>query len=691
MELSTKIEQLPKIGKGFQKKLEKLGIHTVEDLIFHFPRRYEDFSRVVPISKLKLGENLCVQGKIIEIENTQTPKKKMTITEALVSDKTGAVRAIWFNQPYLTNVLKKGDFVCLGGKVVLGIEGLYFSNPAYEKINPTSKKINLLHTARLVPVYPETEGLSSRWLRIILAPILNQIREKLSDPLPEIIRKKENLLEIKEAIWQIHFPTSLEMAKRAQERFSFEEIFTIQLLVLKERLKIAQKKAFLVPINLTLCQDFIKKLPFELTLAQKRALWEILKDMEKEIPMNRLLQGDVGSGKTIVATIAFLNSAMAGFQNALMAPTGILAEQHFKTIFEFLKDYGLKIGILTSQLSQVNNEKISKRKLLEKIEKGEIQILIGTHSLIQEKVKFKKLALVVVDEQHRFGVEQRAKLTKQSDFIPHLLSMTATPIPRTLTLTIYGDLDLSLIDELPKGRKKVITKVVSPQEREKTYEFIRNEIKKGRQVFVVCPRIELDKENMEMKAVVKEYEMLSKTVFPEFKIGMLHGKMKNQEKEEVMKKFKEGKIDILVTTSVIEVGIDVPTATIIIIEGAERFGLAQLHQFRGRVGRGKFQSYCFLFTQSSGKKTLQRLKALLSCENGFELAEMDLKIRGPGDFFGTRQWGIPDLAMEGLKNIFLVEKTRKWAKEILEKDPQLKNYPLLRKKLEGFRQRVHLE
>ena len=677
MNLSTPIEKIPRIGPQYQKKLKKLGIKTVEELLFHFPHRYEDFSNLLPISKAKLGETISIQGKILNIENTRTWKKRMILTQAVLADNSGAIKVIWFNQPYLINVLKKGDFVCLAGKTALGEEGIYLSSPAYEKIDPTPG-VGLIHTARLVPVYPETEGLSSKWLRSIIRSLLFQLKNKIPDPLPEKFREKYNLLPIEKALWQIHFPDSLKLAKKAKERFSFENLVTIQLLVLKERLKLAREKAIKIPLKLELIKDFVKKLPFKLTNAQKRSAWQILKDLEKERPMNRLLEGDVGSGKTVVATMAALNTVKAGYQVALMAPTEILAKQHFKTFKELLKDFNVRIGLLTAE------EKT----------KREVDILIGTHALIQEGVKFQNLALVILDEQHRFGIEQRARLCQQKGYIPHLLSMTATPIPRTLALTIYGDLDLSLLDELPKGRKKIITKVIPPEKRRAAYQFIREQVGEGRQVFVICPRIEKNEKSLawaEVKAVKEEYDKLSKIIFPDLKIGMLHGRMKPAEKEKIMKDFKNKKIDILVSTSVVEVGIDIPNATVMMIEGAERFGLSQLHQFRGRVGRGKLQSFCFLFTDSPAKKTQQRLKALMTSENGFELAEKDLEIRGPGEIFGKSQWGIPDLAMDSLKDVFLVEKAKIAAQEVLAKDPQLKEYPLLREKLSQFRQRVHLE
>jgi len=710
MNLNTPIEEISGIGPGFQNKLKRLKIKTVRDLIFHFPHRYEDFSNFIPISKVKINQVCTIAGKVLDIETNKTWKKRMYITEALIEDKTGAIKAVWFNQPYLTNTLKKGSNVFLSGKTTIGKNGIYLSSPSFEKGNFSS---DLTHTGGLIPVYPETEGLSSKWLRYILKPLLSQLR--IEETLPKSIIKEYNLMPLSEALWQIHFPKSEEKAQQAQKRLSFEDLFFIELFVLRERNKLSSQKAAPIPFNLDLVKDLVDSLNFKLTNAQRKSCWQILKDLERSQPMNRLLEGDVGSGKTIVASIAALNTSKAKLQTAFMAPTEILAKQHFQGVADTLQDFKLNIGLLTGKQDKFRSKKlknqtieISRNKLLEKTLAGEIDILIGTHALIQDKVKFKNLGLVVLDEQHRFGVEQRARLCKrQTKLIPHLLSMTATPIPRTLALTVYGDLDLSLIDELPKGRKKIITKLISPKERNKTYSFIKKEIEKGRQVFVICPRIE-KKENeekknswSETKAVKQEAELLRKEIFPDLNIATLHGKMTPKEKEIIMRDFsaqggsasggKNKKTDILVSTSVVEVGIDVPNASVMIIEGAERFGLAQLHQFRGRVGRGKHQSYCFLFTDSYTQKTKQRLSALISSEDGFALAEKDLKIRGPGDFVGGRQWGIPDLMMNSLKDIKLVEKTRQTAKEFLQQDPYLKKHPALQNKLSQFRQRVHLE
>ncbi len=707
MNLFFPIEKISRIGPQYQKRLKRLGIETIGQLIFHFPHRYDDFSQIIPISETEPEKTVCLQGEIIEIKNIRTFRKRMYLTEAKVKDESGEIKAVWFNQPYLINTLKKGDFVFLAGKMVLKNGKKYLSSPAYEKI-PDKNNFDSTHTARIIPIYPETEGMSSRWLRFIIKPLLEKIKDKIPESLPQKeVLEKNNLLPIEKAIWQIHFPDSPAQAELAKKRFVFEELFNLSLIVFSEKIKLAREKAIPLPISLDLIKKFVKELPFELTLDQKKATWQILKDLEKTRPMNRLLNGDVGSGKTIVAMAAAINTAKAGFQTAFMAPTEILAKQHFKTVREFLKKYKITIGLITGKENFLAGKKIKRKEIIEKAKKGQCQVLIGTHALIQEEVKFKNLALIIIDEQHRFGIEQRAKLCRKQDFLPHLLSMSATPIPRTLALTAYGDLDLSLIKEMPKGRKKIITKIISPQKRQAAYGFLRKEIKSGKQVFVVCPRIEIsDKKNKEqsllaqqalgerryswaeVKAVKEEYERLSKNIFPDLRVDMLHGKMKVEEKEKALKKFKNKKTDILVSTSVIEVGIDFPNATIMMIEGAERFGLAQLHQFRGRVGRGQDQSYCFLFSEFSGNP---RLRAMTVSDDGFELAEKDLRLRGPGDLTGQRQWGVPDFVMASLRDVELVEKARRAAREILASDPNLKKYPLLKKKIKEFQKRIHLE
>jgi len=739
LELSTKIEEVPKIGTAYQKRLKKFGIKTVQDLLFHFPSRYDDFSEIIKISQARqrLGEVVCVQGRITEIESKHTFKKWVAMTEATIEDETGKVKVIWFNQPYIIKTLKEDDCVCFAGKISLYKEGIYLSNPSFERINDIGENESLTHTGRIVPVYPETRGVTSKWLRYIIKPLLYRFAEQIPESLPKDIIKKYKFLPINEAIWQLHFPESFEAADAAKARFSFEELFLIQLNVLKQKIKLMQKRSPECKMDADLMKKFTDSLPFQLTDSQKKCAYAILKDLEKSVPMSRLLEGDVGSGKTVVAAMAALSVISNKHQVAFLAPTEILAKQHFKSVANLLKDVDINLGLLTGKDARIckNTAKgegqaevfeVSKKSFLGDLENGQIDIAIGTHSLIQKGVAFKTLGLVIVDEQHRFGVEQRDELIKGKKLVPHLLSMTATPIPRTLALTIYGDLDLSLIDEMPKDRKKVKTVIVEPGQRKEAYEFIKKEVSEGKGVFVIFPKIDsvatkqkeleaklgqslssatsgsfsVQNYNVpslnqlavnEVKALKEEYEKLSKDIFPDLRITMLHGKMKAPEKERIMLDFQKGEIDILLSTSVVEVGVDVPRATIMMIEGAERFGLSQLHQFRGRVGRSELQSYCFLFTTSPDQLNRKRLKALVESSNGFELAQKDLEIRGPGSLYGTQQWGIGDMAMQGLSNIFLVEKTRAAAKELLEKDSELKNYPELKERLKQFQQKIHFE
>ena len=715
LQIDASIEALPKVGPVFAKRFKQLGIETVKDLLWHFPQRYEDFSVILPIAKAKLNQKACFCGKITAIETNRTWKKKILLTEAVLQDKTSAIKIVWYNQPYLSRSLKENDEICVAGKVAFDKNGLYLASPTYEKIFASE---NLTHTGRIIPIYPEIRGVSSRYLRFLIKIALQEI-PPLQEAIPQNISKKENFLEINQAIRQIHFPDSFEKLSRAKERFAFENIFLIELAVLKQKLKVQKQKAPNIPLNVEVIKELVAKLPFNLTDSQRKCVWQIAKDLEKPRPMSRLLEGDVGSGKTVVAVLAMLCCVKAGFQAAFMAPTEILAQQHFNEVSKLLQPFKIKIALLTGKKDKIISQKlgyktakgfapetmeISRAKILEKTLNKEIDLLIGTHALIQDKVKFGNLALVVVDEQHRFGVKQRAHLiqkskgAKQVVLIPHFLSMTATPIPRTLALTLYGDLDLSLLDELPKGRKKIITQVVPSNQRQSTYDFIAKEIKNEHQVFVICPRIEKPEEQTEnkgswdeVKAVEEEYEKLSKKIFPKFRVKMLHGKMKSNEKEKIMKDFKNQKADILVATSVVEVGLDIPNATVMMIEGSDRFGLAQLHQFRGRVGRAKKQSYCFLLTDSKSLKTRSRLKAMLSAKNGFELAQKDLEIRGPGCLAGIKQWGIPDITMDALKNLKLVEKTRELAKQTLIESPCLAKYPFLQKGVEKFEKIVHLE
>jgi ATP-dependent DNA helicase RecG len=736
--LSTPVEELPKIGIAYAKKLKKFGIKTVQDLLFYFPARYDDFSEIISIqnAKQRLGETVCVQGQITEIESSHTWKKFINLTQAVVQDNSGEINVLWYNQPYLAKTLKEDDFVCLAGKIALGKEGLFLNSPAFERINEIGENEELTHTGRIVPVYSETRGVTSRWLRYIIKPLLYRFADQIPESLPEEIVKKYKFLPVQTAVEQLHFPDSFEHADAAKSRFSFEELFLIQLNVLKEKIKLMIKKAYACKMDAELMKSFTDSLPFQLTDSQKKCAFAILKDLEKSVPMSRLLEGDVGSGKTVVGAMAALSVVKNGKQVAFMAPTEILAKQHFASISGLLKNFNVCVGMMTGKDARIfrNGEtfEVSKKSFRADLEFDQINIAIGTHSLIQKGVEFSKLGLVILDEQHRFGVEQRDHLIKNKKLVPHLLSMTATPIPRTLALTVYGDLDLSLIDEMPRNRKKTKTIIVEPSQRKQAYDFIEKEVKDGKGVFVIFPKIDstasklkeaLEKNGPitgtasapanfmpqnypsallragglgilainEVKALKAEYERLSKEIFPDLRITMLHGKMKAAEKERIMLDFKKGEIDILLSTSVVEVGVDVPRATIMMIEGAERFGLSQLHQFRGRVGRSDMQSYCFLFTTDPSMLNRKRLKALVESNNGFELAEKDLEIRGPGSLYGTQQWGMPDIAMQGLTNIFLVEKTRAAAKEILEKDPELKNYPFLKERLKQFQTKIHFE
>ncbi|MEK7593400.1 MAG: ATP-dependent DNA helicase RecG, partial [Patescibacteria group bacterium] len=684
----------------FLPKLKKLGIETVKGLLWHFPARYVDFSEIVKIKDLKINQQATVSGAIQQVKLKRTWKRRMFILEALIGDDTGSIKAIWFNARFLLPIIKKGKLINLAGKTSEDSEGsLCLSHPIYELITQNSE-FNTKHTGRLVPIYWETKGLTSKGIRFLIKPILDNL-EELKEPLPAVILKDHNFPEINSALKNIHFPEELKEAKSAQKRFAFEDLFLLQLVNLIARLKLSRQKAHSFQADQTeidFSKNLFSKLPFELTHSQKKSLWEILQDLARSRPMNRLLQGDVGSGKTIVAIIAALAVARENRQSAFMAPTEVLAKQHYLTFKKFFHDFSAGVGLITSGEAKIFygdglESEIKKSELVKKITDNKIKIIFGTHALIQKSVKFSDLALVIIDEQHRFGVKQRAELLKNHQMIPHLLSMSATPIPRTLTLTIFGDLDLSVIDELPKGRKEIITKIVAPANRDKAYAFIRGQVKKGRQVFVICPRIEkstdgelnanmptsglINKRWNEVKAVKEEYEKLKEKVFPDLRVAMLHGKMPassktrrglafgGKSKTEVMQDFKDGKTDILVSTSVVEVGVDVPNATIMMIEGADRFGLAQLYQFRGRVGRGEHQSFCFLFTDSVAKDTYRRLYSLISAKNGFELAEEDLAIRGPGEFLGGAsgwaQTGIPDLAMKAAQNPDLVKSAREAA------------------------------
>lgn len=646
--------------------LKSMGFKTVEDLLLHYPFRYEDKSRITAINLFSLQETNNSRGRLSAIKNERTKTGKM-IQKATFTDEEGAaIECVWFNQPFLANQWDFPRKVMISGKVKYSNGRMTFVSPVIE---PWTEE--QIHTAAIVPTYHETEGLTSKWFREKIAPLLPAASE-FPDILPEEIRQQYGFPTKAKAIRTVHFPESTEDLEKAKQMLAFEELFILQLSALQQKKKWAdQKGAIALPMDAELMKSFQEKLPFQLTGAQKISLYQVLKDCEKEQPMLRLLQGDVGSGKTVVSAMAMLPYLQKGYQCVVMSPTEILTKQHFSTLRKLLPDFST--ALLIGSLSEKE-----KKELHEKISAGEIQLIIGTHALIQDQVTFPKLAFAVIDEQHRFGVLQRAELVKKSPHItPHLLMMSATPIPRTLALTIYGDQELSIINEMPPGRKPIITKVVHPEARRQANLFIDDQITKGRQVFVICPLIE-ESEKLEAKSVLKEFERLKTEDFPHRRIEYLHGKMKASEKDEIMQRFKDREFDILVSTSVIEVGIDIPNATVMLIEGAERFGLSQLHQFRGRVGRNDLQSYCFLFTTNKEQQSARRLKAMADYTDGFKLAEIDLEIRGPGEVYGLQQSGLPDLKMASIMDGRTIAMAREKAQELLEKDPELKQFAELR-------------
>jgi len=693
LSLDTSIEKIAGVGPKMAARLAKLGIEKIHDLIFHFPCRYDDFSKITEIAKVGVG-TFCLKGKVLEIKNQRTPRRRMFLTHAIIQDSTGSIKAVWYRQPYLTKMLKKGDQIILVGAVEYSSSGLIIQNPTWEKFSRQT-----IHSGRIVPVYPETQGINSKWLRKIILPLLKLI-DGLPDFLPDEIIEKNSLINYSTALRQIHFPDSVEWARQAKKRLAFDELFLLQLKMLELKKKWQSYQAPKIELDIGTVKKLVAELSFKLTNAQRRAAWEILKDINSEVAMNRLLEGDVGSGKTIVAAIAMLVCANSGYQSILMAPTEVLANQHFIHLSDILSPFGLKVGLLISSKAEVFPARKSapRAKIIADIKSGKINIVIGTHSLIADKVNFKKVGLAIIDEQHRFGVKQRALLRRKAKTCPHLLSMTATPIPRTLTLALYGDLDLSIIDEMPAGRQRVATYLVKPEKRPAAYQFIADQIKQGRQIFVVCPLIE-ESDKLGVKSAEQEYQKLKKEIFPQFKIGLLHGKMPvlkgrglasaGKSKLEIMEEFKNHKYDILVSTAVIEVGVDVPNATVMMIEGAERFGLAQLHQFRGRVGRAGHKSFCFLFTESPSEKTYQRLSALVNLYDGFKLAEKDLQIRGPGEIYGIRQHGLADLKTASLTDIKMLKLARQEAEWVIAAG--LTKFPKLEKILDEYKAGRQLE
>lgn len=667
MNLDVRVETLKGVGKTIATKLEKLRVSTIGDLIYHFPRRYDDFSNIIAIRAMKPGM-VTFRGEVINIASRRARTRRLTITEAIISDGTGTVKAIWFNQPFLPRQYKSGAKVLVSGRLEFKNNDLALQSPAIEIDDGTS-----LHTGRIVPVYRETEGVTSKQLRNLIMPLLPLI--ELDEGLPDSVVKKYKLMNKTQAVRQLHAPESVQSLRKAHHRLAFEELFYVIAASLAIKHEVKSEEGAAIPLKVPVAQEFVKALDFELTNAQRQAAWQILQDMSGQRPMNRLLEGDVGSGKTVVALMAAVMAVRGGYQAAIMVPTDILARQHFASISKLLARLDIKTAMVLGRQPASD-----KKQAAQLIANGEVDVVIGTHALLSDDIKFKNLGLVVIDEQHRFGVEQRQKLKQKSGRLPHLLSMTATPIPRSLALTVYGDLDLSIIDELPPSRQPVATKVVKPSDRDVAYGFIDKQIVSGRQVFVVCPLID-DSDVLGAKSVTAEVERLRKGPFRHRRVGVIHGKLKPSERDETMNSFIAGELDILVATSVIEVGIDIPNASVILIEGAERFGLAALHQLRGRVGRGEHQSYCMITSDSNAPGVMERLQALERTQDGFRLAQIDLELRGPGQIYGKKQHGLLELEMADLGDSKLVAQVREAATDFVLSAAGMLQYPQVAKRI----------
>jgi ATP-dependent DNA helicase RecG len=656
-----------------------LGIYTLRDLLFYFPRRYDDYSKLKPINRLGYREQVTVIGTVKNISTQPIRGGKLQRTEAIITDGSGSLRVNWFNQPYLARRLHTGMQVSLSGKTEQYLGRLIMNNPDWEALEQQQ-----LSTNRIVPIYRLSAQISAKWLRRVMSQGITSYAHRVCDHLPQWVRRKTSLVDLPTALTQIHFPDTDETLERAKNRLSFDEILLLQLGVLQQKRTWQDREARIFKVEDPWLEQMLEALPFKLTGAQLKVLQDIRADLESGKPMNRLVQGDVGSGKTVIAALGIALVARSGSQAAIMAPTGILAEQHYKNMLRLLttpvqdKNPEDESDITISE-APLSAEQIcllvgatpeeEKQRIRNELQTGKIKLVVGTHALIEDPILFQDLQMVVVDEQHRFGVEQRAALRAKGENV-HLLVMTATPIPRTLALTIYGDLDLSTINELPAGRQPVSTFLLPPSNRERAYSLIRSQIDEGRQAFIIYPLVE-ESENSESMAAVEEYSRLQQEIFPKHNLGLLHGRLKPDEKERVMADFQCGKHHILVSTSVIEVGVDVPNATVMLIEGANRFGLAQLHQFRGRVGRGSDQSYCLLIPESADDLDNERLKVLTETNDGFLLAEKDLEQRGPGQFLGTRQSGYSEFQLANLTKIEIIEQAQRLAHELISQDPEL--------------------
>ena len=659
--LDSPVTAVRGVGPRQSKRLSRLGIRTIRDMVYFFPRRHDDYSQLKPINRLELGEDVTIIGRVRDASVRET-RGGTTLFKAHLTDGTDVIEVTWFNQPYLADRIKPGQQIVVSGQVDEYMGRLCFTSPEWEPLEE-----ELLHTARLVPIYSLTSGVGARWMRRLMKRTVDYWSKRLPDHLPASVCEEKNLLGLETAIVQAHFPENKELLEQANYRLAFDELFVLQIGLLRQRYLWRSEPGRPVLVDDPTLHSFIRSLPFELTNAQQMALQQIVDDLRSNRPMNRLLQGDVGSGKTVVAAAAMALTVNTGAQAAMMAPTEILAEQHYSTLTQLFANWpscSPKVCLLTGSVTGQEREEVYAG-----LADGGVEVVVGTHALIQEEVQFNRLALAVIDEQHRFGVRQRAAL-RQKGYNPHLLVMTATPIPRSLELTIWGHLDVSVIDEMPPGREPVVTRLILPRERERAYGFVRSQVEKGRQAFIICPLVE-ESDKIEAKAAVEEYERLQKHVFSDLRLGLLHGRLKGEEKDAAMAQFARGELDILVATAVVEVGIDVPNATVMLIEGADRFGLAQLHQFRGRVGRGEHASYCLLLSESSSPQAQERLQAVEATNDGFILAQKDLDMRGPGEFLGSRQSGFPDLKLASVTDLRLVEAAREAARRFFETDPEL--------------------
>ena len=663
MKLTTPLEQIKGVGPKTAQALAAAGLKTISDALDFLPRAYDDYSTAVNIADLQPGK-VTVKARC-ESVSTRIVRRGLRITTAVLADKSGKVKAVWFNQPYRETQLKSDAEFIFSGQFGMQYNRYQINNPSVELAKEIAKTA-AENNSGIKPVYKSIKNIRPKTVQDLMKNI-RPIMDFLPETLPENIIRRQKLVSRSEAVKFLHAPKTHEEISRGRERLAFEELFEMILAAQFNKQEQTRLTGWKIPFNKSVVKNFVDQLPFPLTNAQRRAAWQILQDLESDHPMNRLLQGDVGSGKTVVAGLVAAEVAKAGFQTAIMAPTEILAQQHAKTLDELLSPFGVSVALLTGHVKGA-----ARSQLLDNLASGNIDVVVGTHALIQEKVAYHKLGFAVIDEQHRFGVKQRQALLEKSDFMPHLLSMTATPIPRSLALTLYGELDISILDELPSGRQPIQTKIWSPASAPKLYESIENELAKGRQAYVICPLIDDNPDN-DKKSVEAEYNKLSKTVFSHRRVGLLHGKLPAEEKAEVMQKFADGELDMLVSTTVVEVGVNVPNATVMLIENADNFGLSQLHQLRGRIGRGKYQSFCHLM-MSGHDKPSQRLREIEKSQDGFYLAEVDLKLRGPGEIYGKMQHGDLNLKIASLADTALIARAQVEAEHFVKEGQDLLQY-----------------